>query len=140
MPTPEEIVSEVVAERGVGNGSAHEYDTMNILASKVADMIDPAAHLEPFYVTFGVQYRKNDPDSQHPISPDVIDAGGYVLILAPDEETARFAAFGIFGQQFSFIYRANDFDLDHPQAKRWYPLGEVGRITINFPIMKGPTR
>lgn len=137
MPTPEEIVGEVVTQRGVGNGSAHEYETMTILANKVAGMVDPTADLEPFYVTFGVQYRKADPDAQHPMSPEVIDADGYIVIFAPDEETARFAAFGIFGRQFSFIYQANDFT---PGESYFHPLGELGRITINFPIVQAPRR
>lgn len=83
--------------------------------------------LEKFIITMGVQYKRDDPEAQHPLAPETADGNGYFVIMAPDRETARRAAFGMFGEHFSFDYTESQYSGKNEH------LGEVGRITVNFP-------
>lgn len=76
--------------------------------------------VQDFYVTFGVQYN-HEP---HPAIDHPRVADGYVVIEAPDYDTARRLTFALFGQRFSMLYDA----LDRP-AERFVPLGELARYS-----------
>lgn len=77
--------------------------------------------LEPFYVTFGSQY----PREEHPTWSGA-NKDGYFVIHAPDELSARKLAFGLFGEKWSMIYTAAEFDPNSDENKRWYTLGRIG--------------
>lgn len=76
---------------------------------------------QQFYVTFGMQY----PREPHPVWPGA-HHDGYVVIVAPDERTARGAAFAAFGQHWSMIY-------EHEPDPGYFPLGELTRLVASYP-------
>jgi hypothetical protein len=84
---------------------------------------EQATSLAKYFITFGMQYSHED----HPIferaHPD-----GYVVILAPDRETARRMAWGAFGDRWAFDYDENSFNAS------LHPLGEIGRITCDMAL------
>jgi hypothetical protein len=87
--------------------------------------------LEEYRVTFGTKYDNRSWDTLHPQAPEIVHGNGYVAILAPDYGTARRAAVNLFSLRFAFLYRPGDY----PEP-RHTPLGELGRITINFPLVE----
>lgn len=72
-----------------------------------------------FYLTFGQKYRYEPHPSGNSVSPD-----GYVLILAPNEGTARDLAFNIYGSAWAFIYSDDAFE------KSYHPLGMIRSHTV----------
>lgn len=92
---------------------------------RLVENIRPAgSSVKDFYITFGVQYN-HEP---HPVIDHPSLANGYVVIEAPDYETARRLAFAVFGQKFSMIYDS----WERPED-RFAPLGEVGRYSWTGP-------
>lgn len=94
-------------------------------ADPMAAFLMDAEPVQDFMVTFGVQYN-HEP---HPVIDHPRLATGYVIIEAPDYDTARRLAFALFGQKFSMIYD----DLNRRQALEYYPLGELGRYSWSGP-------
>lgn len=90
----------------------------------VKDVRPAGSSVKDHYVTFGVQYNM-DP---HPVIDHGSLANGYVVIEAPDYETARRMAFVLFGQKFSMVYDT----WDRPKAV-FVPLGELGRYSWTGP-------
>lgn len=86
----------------------------------VQDVRPAGSSVKDHYVTFGVQYN-NEP---HPVIDHPALSNGYVVIEAPDYETARRLAFALFGQKFSMIYDS----WDRPR-EQFVPLGEIGRYS-----------
>lgn len=77
-----------------------------------------------FYLTFGQKYRtERHPQSVNDVYPH---PDGYGVIEAEDYETARAKVVEVFGLQWAFLYDHLRFD---GQAKRYYPAGELFRIT-----------
>lgn len=66
--------------------------------------------MKKFYVTFG---------QNHPLRD------GYVVIEALDYDTARQAAFDIFGQKFAFIRETDDIE-----RGGFFPAGQFGKTMI----------
>jgi len=92
--------------------------------------------LDRFYVTFGVQHGPNEETHiKHPVSPE-LSGKGYVVIEATDYESARAIAFGVFGKSWAFIYPSVEFN--NKDTDRFYPAGELGRVTVNIPIAREP--
>lgn len=91
--------------------------------------------LQPFYLTFGVQYRP-DPiyrygQMVHPHWPGA-DSNGWVTLMATDYMAARQLASLYFEDKFSTVYDALNFDLT--ENRRFFPRGEIAVIrqgTIN---------
>ncbi len=79
--------------------------------------------MELFYVTFGVQYTKN-PEYGEPTQRGM-HKDGYAVIEAPDEETARAIAKAVFGDEWSRLYTAAEYDVDN---RKYQPDGELLRI------------
>jgi hypothetical protein len=79
--------------------------------------------IQEFFVTFGVQYGRQEDDDKHPLG---MYSDGYAVIEAPDMETARAMAFAIFDEKYSFIYP------DEPEF-RHAPRGELMRIKWVMP-------
>jgi hypothetical protein len=73
------------------------------------------------YVTFGVQYDKPE---KHPLG---MTKDGYVVIEAPNMETAKRIAHAIFGEYFAFVYDKYRF-IDGGMAAKWHHSGEMLRI------------
>jgi hypothetical protein len=84
--------------------------------------MNQTTELVPYYVTFGNKYT-TERGSRHPQAPS-IHGGGYVVIKAPDYETARRMAFGAFGPKWAFLYE------DRPSGEH------LGTIVINFPLLE----
>jgi hypothetical protein len=80
---------------------------------------------QSFYITFGCQYAREP----HPTYPDA-HPDGYVTIIAPDERTARGAAFAAFGQAWSMIYT-------EPPEPYFAPRGELTRLVASYPLRSG---
>lgn len=80
--------------------------------------------VQDFVVTFGMQYNT----VPHPVIDHPRLADGYVVIEAPDYDTARRLAFALFGQKFSMIY-----DHLHRLRVEYYPLGELARYSWSGP-------
>lgn len=78
-----------------------------------------------YLVTFGVRYNTE----QHPVIDHPRLADGYLIIEAPDYETARRLAFALLGQKFSMIY--DQFDRGRVEAH--HPLGELARYSWDGP-------
>lgn len=93
---------------------------MSAEAQVRSDYQPSGSSVQDFYVTFGVQYNTEP----HPVIDHPRIADGYVVIEAPDYETARRMAFALFGQKFSMIYSS----WDRPED-RFVPYGEVGRYS-----------
>jgi len=64
-----------------------------------------------FYVTFGQRSPFKD---------------GWVEILASDRDAAHDEALSLFGQHFSGLYEADQFN--NPDTKAMYPDGRFGRV------------
>lgn len=75
--------------------------------------------LKDFYLTFGIMY----PTTTHPHWPGA-NGGGYVRILAEDEEQARHTARQHFGLAWSHLYEPIHFNVD----SEYWPLGELAVI------------
>lgn len=78
-----------------------------------------------FAVTFGQQYKREPHPYFGKAHPD-----GFVVIVAPDWDTARRMAFDNLGQAWSFMY---PYDTPEEQATvdGYQPLGELARWTFN---------
>lgn len=61
--------------------------------------------LQNFYLTFGVMY----PSTTHPHWPGA-DGGGWVRVLATDEEAARYTVRQHFGSAWCFLYDEQHFN------------------------------
>lgn len=81
--------------------------------------------VQEFMVTFGVQYNAEP----HPVIDHPRLADGYLVIEAPDYETARRLAFALLGQKFSMVYDS----LDRSRMENYYPLGELARYSWDGP-------
>jgi hypothetical protein len=75
--------------------------------------------LHPFYLTFGVQYRREP----HPLWKGA-DPDGWVKIMARDEPEARHVAGLYFGKHWSMLYPGQYFPEALNKAK-YYPKGEL---------------
>lgn len=93
---------------------------MSAEAQVRSDYQPSGSSVQDFYVTFGVQYNTEP----HPVIDHPRLASGYVVIEAPDYETARRMAFAVFGQRFSMVY-----DSWEPPKPAFYPLGELARYS-----------
>jgi hypothetical protein len=91
--------------------------------------------LQNFYLTFGVQY----PEVPHP-TWDKAHKDGWVTIEARDMDEAEHVAALYFGQYFSFVYAAPNFN-EEDMKRRFYPLGELVRLRVGEwpPPAGGPT-
>lgn len=85
------------------------------------------SNIRDFAVTFGVQY-KNQP---HPILDHPNVADGYVVIEAPDEDTARKIAENLFDDTWSMLYDSK-FPR-YPRDSDFFPLGEIARYSWSKP-------
>lgn len=84
--------------------------------------------VEEFYVTFGVQYTKN-PEYGGPTRLGM-HKDGYAVIEAPDEAIARAFAQAVFGDEWSRLYTAAEYDVDN---RKYQPDGELLRIVWAVP-------
>lgn len=87
------------------------------------------AKIEPFYVTFGVQYTL-DPErgETHPLG---MHKDGFAVIEAPDFATAQRMANAVFEQKYAFIYDWDNFMGDGTFTK-WYADQEGPLLTIKW--------
>lgn len=87
--------------------------------------------IEPFYVTFGVQYS-NDPDrgERHPLG---FTKDNYIVIEAPDFAMAQRIAQAILGIKYAFIYDYKDF-MEDGTFDRWYNHDDAHALTIKWAV------
>lgn len=88
---------------------------------------ESSSNIRDFAVTFGVQY-KNQP---HPILDHPNVADGYIVIEAPDEDTARQIATRLFDQTWSMLYDSRH--PRYPSDSDYFPLGEIARYSWESP-------
>jgi hypothetical protein len=73
--------------------------------------------IEPYFVTFGVQYTGNPATGDmHPLG---MTKDNYVVIEAPSMAMAQRIADAIFGQTYSFLYDSAHF-MEDGTYDRWY--------------------
>lgn len=80
--------------------------------------------VQEFFLTVGVQYNDHSP---HPVTP-AANSDGWIVIEALDKDMAREIGFALFGKRWAFVYAAEEFDAGY------HPLGELGRVHIDFPL------
>lgn len=118
------------------NGGLREGETLadavtRLTSQVIIPMRTPeaiSARLTEYRITFAVKYGAGLTQEQHPIA-ERLDSKGYVAIFAPDEETARLMAFNVFGETWSMIEVPGYYG-----DVKYNPMGELGRITIDFPL------
>jgi hypothetical protein len=112
--------------RDVGIQEGHAYtnnwDSIDCPGCLVYKPGTPTPQLQKFYLTFGVKYSHET----HPYWEGV-DPNGWVLILAPDEPTARALAHVYFRESWAFLYDGLHFD-EAESRSRFYPKGALAVI------------
>lgn len=79
--------------------------------------------LQKFYLTFGVQYAREEHPKWHGADPD-----GWVLIEAHSEPEARELAVAHFDHYWSMLYPGTHFPVEY-NKQRFYPVGELAVLT-----------
>lgn len=73
--------------------------------------------IKEYFFTFGVKYRQE----LHPVFSTTELPDHYVVMEAPDEETARQMMTAVCGDRWAFVY-------DREPDPRWCPKGELTRF------------